>query len=134
VLLNREPKNPGGHAAWSAIICRGADIIWQQSGYCGFGPLISNNVAEYSGVCAVLERLQGESESCLVRGDSKLVVMQLSGIYKVRGGLYLPYFIKAKQLLDPIAHRVEFEWIPREQNVNCDNLSKQVLREMNVQI
>ena|ERR1700728_4240574 len=128
-----EPRNPGGHAAWGAIICRGNETIWQQSGYCGVGPKISNNVAEYSGVAAILERLQGETEHCLIRGDSKLVVMQLTGKFKVRKGLYIPFYWKAKGLLDPIRHRVGFAWIPREENEMCDDLSKGVLRDMNVQ-
>jgi|ERR1039458_4701908 ribonuclease HI len=127
-----EPRNPGGHAAWGAIICRGNETIWQQAGYCGVGATISNNVAEYSGVAAILERLQGETEPCLIRGDSKLVVMQLSGKYKVRGGLYIPFYKKAKALFDPIRDRVKFEWVPRDENSMCDDLSKGVLRDMGV--
>lgn len=128
-----EPRNPGGHGAWAAIICRGSELIWKKSGYCGIGPAISNNVAEYSGVIAILESLQGEDDSCLIRGDSKLVIMQLSGHWRVKGGLYVPFYRKAKTLLDPLRDRVSFEWVPRDENDVCDGLSKIVLRNLNVE-
>jgi ribonuclease HI len=127
-----EPVNPGGHAAWGALLLRGEQEIWSAKGYCGFGPAMSNNVAEYSGVCAVLERLQQETEPCLVRGDSKLVIMQLTGNWKIRGGLYVPYYRKAKALYEPIKESVSFEWVCREGNGICDVLSKGVLKEKGI--
>jgi len=127
-----EPRNPGGHAAWGAVMFRGDDRIWEDKGYCGVGPTISNNVAEYSGVAAVLYRLQREKDKCLIYGDSKLVIMQLSKKWKIRGGLYVPFYQKAKGLYEPIADRVSFKWIPREENSVCDVLSKTVLKELGV--
>ena len=127
-----EPKNPGGHAAWGAVLFRGSEKIWEGQGYCGFGPKMSNNVAEYSGVCAVLERLQGETENCLIRGDSKLVIMQLQKKWKINGGLYHPFYKQAKALYEPIAGRIRFEWVPRERNDLCDYLSKGVLKDKGV--
>lgn len=134
-----EPRNPGGHAAWGAILLRAGDKLWSDKGYCGYGPKMSNNVAEYSGICAVLERLQGESEPCLIRGDSKLVIYHLSPDpaigrrWKVNGGLYLPFYKKAKALYEPIAQRVSFEWVSRDGNAICDVLSKAVLKEKGIQ-
>ena len=127
-----EPRNPGGHAAWGAILLRDNETIWQDKGYCGVGPTMSNNVAEYSGVCAVLERLQQEQEVCLIRGDSKLAIMQLQHKWKVKSGLYLPYYAKAATLLDHVIDRVKFEWVPRHKNDVCDVLSKAVLKDMGV--
>jgi ribonuclease HI len=128
-----EPRNPGGHAAWGAILLRDGKELWSANGYCGVGPEMSNNVAEYSGVCALLERLQGESEPCLIRGDSKLVIMQLRKKWKIRGGLYVPFYKKAKALYEPISERVTFEWVSRDGNAICDVLSKAVLKDRGVQ-
>lgn len=127
-----EPRNPGGHAAWGVVLCRNGEQIWSASGYCGVGPKMSNNVAEYSGVGAVLERLQGESEFCLVRGDSKLVIMKLQRKWKINGGLYTPFYQKAKELYEPIRDRVGFEWVSRDENGICDVLSKGILKDMGI--
>lgn len=127
-----EPKNPGGHAAYGAVMFRDGVRIWEDTGYCGVGPNISNNVAEYSGVVSILQRLLTESEHCLIRGDSKLVIMQLQRKWKINGGLYMPYYLKARELYEPIKDRIILKWIPREENDICDVLSKGVLRSMGV--
>ena len=127
-----EPRNPGGHAAWGAIMFRGKEKVCESAGYCGTGPQMSNNVAEYSGVTAILEWLQSENDICMIRGDSKLVIMQLSGKWKIRGGLYVPFYQKAKSLYDPIKERVSFKWVPREENAICDVLSKGVLKDRGI--
>jgi ribonuclease HI len=127
-----EPKNPGGHAAWGAVLCRDGQKIWEDAGYCGFGPKMSNNVAEYSGVAAVLERLQSETEFCMIRGDSKLVIMQLQHKWKINGGLYMPFYAKAATLYERIKDRIGLKWVPRDENSICDVLSKGVLHDKNV--
>lgn len=128
-----EPRNPGGHASWGAVLLRDGKNVWEDKGYCGFGPKMSNNVGEYSGVCALLARLASESEPCLIRGDSKLVINQLAGKWKVNGGLYFPFYQRAVKLLDPIRDRISFEWVSRDDNSVCDVLSKAVLKERGVE-
>jgi ribonuclease HI len=135
-----EPRNPGGHAAWGAVLLRDGAKIWEAGGYCGCDPTMSNNVAEYSGACALLEeaiRRQEEARgSVLIRGDSKLVVEQLRGRWRVRGGRYVPYYHRAAELLkklDEITQRnVGFQWVPREENEICDVLSKAELKKRGV--
>jgi ribonuclease HI len=134
-----EPKNPGGHAAWGACLWRDAVEVWRGKGYCGAGPRMSNNVAEYSGVCALLERLQVETEPCLIRGDSALVIYHfvpdpsIGRKWKVNGGLYMPFHLKAKALYEQMKGRLSFEWISRDQNAICDVLSKAVLHERGIE-
>lgn len=127
-----EPRNPGGHAAYGAILLRDGLEVWSKGGYCGFGPKMSNNVAEYSGIAEVLDRLQGETDECLIRGDSKLVIMQLKRKWKINGGLYMPYYQKASILYARIMERVKLEWIPRDQNSICDVISKKVLKDKGI--
>lgn len=81
---------------------------------------------------AALEHAAVHLGVILVRGDSKLVIMQISGKWKVHGGLYLPYYAKAKELYQKHKERVRMEWIPRGKNDLCDRLSKQVLKDMGV--
>jgi ribonuclease HI len=92
----------------------------------------SNNVAEYAALIMLLEYLiaAGMTEREIeVRGDSKLVVNQMSGIWRISqnsNGLYVPMGRKALALR-PKFSGLRFRWIPREQNTLADDLSKQEL-------
>jgi ribonuclease HI len=122
-----EPRNPGGHAAWGALVRVDRMVVLRTSGYVGVGALMSNNVAEYEGFCQVAQEIKRHAGVAAIRGDSKLVIMQLQGRWKVNGGLYMPYYTKAAQLWAAIRFRSNLEWIPRELNNECDVLSKQEL-------
>ena len=127
-----EPINPGGHAAWGALVKVDGAVVWKDGGYCGVGPAMSNNVAEYSGALAALTEAAKYPGVILLRGDSKLVIMQLQGKWKVNGGLYHPFYLKAKEVYNREKDRLKLQWVPRDQNAECDVLSKQVLKDMNV--
>jgi len=102
------------------------------------GPEATNNVGEYAGFCAAVDWILNNNllGVTIIRGDSKLVIMQLSGSWKVHGGKYLPYYYKAKHLLAILQERTEnnvkLEWIPRERNGEADKISKDVLVRMGV--
>jgi ribonuclease HI len=127
-----EPRNPGGHAAWGGVVHVNGESVFRAGGYCGGGPQMSNNVAEYSAFCAVAEECLKHPGVVIIRGDSKLVVMQLQGKWKVNGGLYKPFYDRAKVLWGQLRNRSKLIWIPREENDICDVLSKQVLKDMGV--
>ncbi len=128
-----EPTNPGGHAAYGVVITVDGETKLMAGEYVGAGSKISNNVAEYAGVIRILGVIAEIPGTATIYGDSKLVIQQLSGKWGSHGGLYVPYMQKAKQLLIPLKERVKFQWIPREQNEMCDELSKDVLRQRNVE-
>ena len=127
-----EPRNPGGHAAWGAAVHVDGASVYREGGYCGVGPKMSNNVAEYSAFCAVARECLKHEGVIWIRGDSKLVVMQLTGKWNINGGLYMPFHQEAKALWAQIKDRAKLTWIPREQNDVCDVLSKKVLKDMGV--
>lgn len=127
-----EPVNPGGHAAWGAAVKYAGHFVYRDGGYCGFGAKMSNNVAEYMGVTNAIREAAKYPGVILIRGDSKLVVMQLQCKWKVNGGLYHPFYLQARELYDQHKERIKLEWIPRDQNEVCDALSKQVLRDREV--
>jgi len=121
--------NPGGHAAWGALLENDGREVWSGNGYVGHGPAMSNNVAEYAAVIALLEAVAGYPGHATLYGDSKLVVEQLNGRWRVNGGLYLPYYQRAQRLL---TGRVAIVWIPREENSRADALSVVELEKRNV--
>jgi ribonuclease HI len=129
-----EPKNPGGHASCGVVIKQGRKVLFEESRYIGFGPQCSNNVAEYSGMIAGMEYLitnRMNDLRVIFHGDSMLSVRQMMGEWRVKGGLYLPYFTKAKELAGHFKN-ITFVWIPRERNSEADILSKKVLKERGV--
>ena len=78
----------------------------------------------------------------LIRGDSRLVICHLSaeaardlgygGKWKVNGGFYMSYHLKAKELYEANKSRVDLMWISRDDNSVCDWLSKKVLKDRGV--
>jgi len=49
-----EPTNPGGHTACASLVRIDGQIVHQSARYIGFGPMMSNNVAEY---CSVIDAI-----------------------------------------------------------------------------
>jgi ribonuclease H / adenosylcobalamin/alpha-ribazole phosphatase len=86
----------------------------------------TNNVAEYRGLIAGL-KLAAEhapDASIEVRMDSKLVVEQMSGNWKVKHPSMRPLAIEANRLA-PIG--TTFTWVPRAQNSHADRLANEAL-------
>lgn len=136
-----EPKNPGGHAAFGVVLKVDGEVHLEHGGYVGSGAGISNNVAEYAGVNCALKAILALGDLSIetlqkikIYGDSQLVVNQMNGIWKSRGGAYVPYMQKAKELRSQINSmcEVKFIWIPREKNERCDFLSKKVLKDKGI--
>jgi ribonuclease HI len=128
-----EPKNPGGVAAYGVVIFKDGHRIWERSEI--FYPKkshvaeTSNNVAEYSGLKAILDYLLTHGlqfEPIEVFGDSNLVIQQMFGTWKIRAGYYVPIAMACKKLLSQFP-RIRGQWIPREQNSIADELSRDKL-------
>lgn len=134
-----EPINPGGTASYGAIILVNQMEVWKD---CALVPapkggLTSNNVAEYSGFIAVAEHLltwQGNFGPIVIRGDSNLVVQQLNGQWRVRGGHYVSFYNTAfllwKLLKKKYRKTITLEWIPRDENGLADELSKCLIEKL----
>lgn len=88
----------------------------------------TNNVAEYGGLIAGLTaaaRLDPEA-TVDVRMDSKLVVEQMSGRWKVKHPDMIPLARQARELAAGFA-RVSYEWVPRERNKHADRLANEAM-------
>lgn len=85
--------------------------------------LATNNVAEYRAAIAGLARARelGATE-VLLRSDSRLLIEQLAGNYRVRNEGLKPLHAEAKRLLATFA-RTELEHVPRERNTEPDRLA-----------
>lgn len=87
----------------------------------------TNNVAEYRGLIAGLEAaLELPAESVEVRMDSKLVVEQMSGRWKIKHPDMRPLALRAQRLAGQL-RGVSFTWIPRERNGYADRLANEAM-------
>ncbi|MCW2747750.1 MAG: bifunctional RNase H/acid phosphatase [Nocardioidaceae bacterium] len=116
--------NPGP-AAYGSIL-RNADtgeVIAQKSEFLG---IVSNNVAEYRGLIAGLELVaeQAPGAQVEVRMDSKLVIEQMAGRWKIKHPDMKQLAIQAQRLAPP---DVTWTWVPRETNKTADALVNAVL-------
>jgi ribonuclease HI len=127
-----EPVNPGGTASFGVVITDNAGtVLVKEHGIAGKGSAMSNNVAEYAGVLHVLKYLSSRPPGRVtIHGDSNLVINQLNGKWRIKKGLYLSIALETKELLAylrGLGWQINFCWIPREQNEECDALSKKTV-------
>jgi ribonuclease H / adenosylcobalamin/alpha-ribazole phosphatase len=119
--------NPGP-AAYGAVLkdARTGEVIAEIAEAIG---VASNNVAEYRGLIAGL-KLAAEhapEASVEVRMDSKLVVEQMSGTWKVKHPSMRSLATEANRLA-PVG--TTFSWIPRAENAHADRLVNEALDGM----
>ena len=87
----------------------------------------TNNVAEYRGVIAGLERARElRARRVRVRADSLLAVQQLRGNWKVKNAALRPLWAKAARLAGGF-ERATFEHVPRERNRRADALANRAM-------
>jgi probable phosphoglycerate mutase len=117
--------NPGESGSGAVIIDRhSGEILVEIAEYIGHA---TNNVAEYRALlAAVREALALDPQAHIeVRMDSKLVIEQMSGTWKIKHPDMQALAIKVHQLLQ--GHPVGWTWIPREQNSRADALANQAM-------
>jgi len=126
-----QPVNPGGVACYGFTIQekRNNEIyqIYEEGGIAfePFSKESSNNVAEYIALIKLLEWLldKGYNKfSIFIKGDSQLIINQLSGKYKVKSEKLKIYFDKTKILIKKFEN-LQIEWIGREKNNAADTLA-----------
>lgn len=110
--------NPG-IAAGGAVVFNGStgELLAEVGVFVGHA---TNNVAEYNGMLAGLQRAFefDSTASVHVRMDSKLVVEQMSGRWKIKHPDMAVLASEARALIG--TRQVTFEWIPREKNALAD--------------
>ncbi|HSJ61554.1 MAG TPA: bifunctional RNase H/acid phosphatase [Jiangellaceae bacterium] len=117
--------NPGP-AAYGALVRdpRTGEVLAETAEPIG---VATNNVAEYRGVIAGLSLAREIDPAAVVdvRLDSKLIVEQMSGRWKIKNADLKPLALEANRILP--ADQVTYTWVPREQNRHADRLVNQAL-------
>jgi len=87
----------------------------------------TNNVAEYRGLIAGLTAARELDPSATVeaRLDSKLIVEQMAGRWKIKHPSMRPLALQAREILPP--ENVTYVWVPRERNKHADRLANEAL-------
>jgi len=93
--------------------------IWKGHKYLG---IATNNVAEYNGLILGLEASKMKNiEELIVKGDSKLIIEQMKGNYKVNAPHLIPLYKRAKELEKHF--KITYIYIPRKENAEADQLA-----------
>jgi len=120
--------NPGP-AGYGAVIRDAAsgDVLAERFESLG---TTTNNVAEYSGLIAGLETAGdlAPGADVDVRMDSKLVVEQMSGRWKIKHPALQPLASRASAAARRLG-RITYEWVPRARNTHADRLANQAMDE-----
>ncbi|SDH32475.1 bifunctional RNase H/acid phosphatase [Nonomuraea jiangxiensis] len=119
--------NPGP-AGYGAVVKDASDgqVLAETAEAIG---VTTNNVAEYRGLIAGLTavlRLGGDGASVAVRMDSKLVVEQMAGRWKIKNEGLRPLALEAGALARRL-RVTEWTWIPRERNKHADRLANEAM-------
>ena len=115
--------NPG-IACYGWIIRQNGHPIARGHGLAGYET--TNNVAEYSALIAGLQAAIAHDlagHAIEVYGDSQLVIRQMSGEYAVGADHLIPLHEHAQQLAIDLGV-ARWQWIPRDQNDEADQLSR----------
>ncbi len=117
--------NPG-HASYGAVVLHGetGEVVAERAAVLGHA---TNNFAEYNGLIAGLTAVSEIDPDAIVevRMDSKLVVEQMSGRWKIKSPDMRALAMQARDIL-PFGN-VTYTWIPREDNKHADALANEAL-------
>ena len=111
------PTNPGHAGIGIVIVLGGEEFILNR--YIGWA---SNNVAEYTALLVAIKYASHLGAELLeVVSDSRLVVEQVHGRWRVQSDGLRPLQLEARKLLDRFfAGRWELTWSSRNENVKAD--------------
>ncbi|MCF2125380.1 bifunctional RNase H/acid phosphatase [Strepomyces sp. STD 3.1] len=120
---SRGNPGPAGYGAVVLDAATGESLV-EAAEYLG---VVTNNVAEYRGLLAGLRaaRELDPDARVHVRMDSKLVVEQMSGRWKIKHPDMKPLAAEAARVFPP--GRVTYEWIPRAENKHADRLANEAM-------
>ena len=125
------PINPGGTACFAYVIKKNGETIDKDYGIIGTGRGMTNNVGEYTALVRALEKIRSlklHKEETIVRSDSRLIAYGMGKDpttgrgWRIKAPLILPLYAKAKRLTEDM--NIKFQWIPREENEEADQLTR----------
>lgn len=122
--------NPGPAACAFVVKNKTGKIIYQEGKFLG---KTTNNLAEYEGVILAFDWLVKNLNDLLsikkvnLYLDSKLIVNQLMGLYKIKNSKIREkvFLIKIKE--KEINKKIYYYFIPREKNLQADRLVNETM-------
>ncbi len=116
--------NPGPAGYGAVVLSPSGEVLAERAA--GLGTA-TNNVAEYQGLIAGLAAALDVGATVVeVRMDSKLVVEQMKGTWRVKHPGLQPLAVEA-QALRKRFDAITFSWIPREKNKHADRLANEAM-------
>lgn len=119
--------NPGPAGSGAVVFDSSGKRVVEVADYIG---ITTNNVAEYEAVLRGLKKLTEEysegyfnAVELTIRMDSKLVIEQLKGAYKVKHPNLIPRYLEVKNTIARHFPHVSFEHVRREYNKDADALA-----------
>lgn len=122
--------NPGPASYGFVIKSRGGPILHEEGQRIG---VTTNNVAEYTAVIKALEYIikkffRKAPHNIEIISDSRLIVQQLSGRFKIKSPNLKPLFEKIKILEFEIGN-VFYRSVPREENFLADRIANRAFEK-----
>jgi ribonuclease HI len=118
--------NPGLSGAGAVIYCFD-DEIW--SGSLFVGKKSTNNQSEYSGLIFGLQKaIDMNIKTLLVKGDSQLVINQMTGRYKCNSENIIELYERAKDL-EKNFEKIYYLHVLRNLNKRADELSNEAIKD-----
>lgn len=124
--------NPGPAGIGAVVFSETKKPLKRISKYIGE---TTNNQAEYQAVVAALQEVPALTHQPInlstpeihVFLDSKLIVEQMNGRYKIKNEGLKPFYWQIRDLMMKLGGAVTFEYIPREKNSEADQLVNDAL-------
>ena len=123
--------NPGPAGAGAVVFDTLGKRVLEVADYLG---VATNNIAEYEAVLRGLTKLRDEflpehlnSAKVTVKMDSKLVVEQLKGNYKVKHPNLIPRYLEVKNIVARSFPNIEYVHVRRELNKDADELANRAM-------
>jgi probable phosphoglycerate mutase len=120
--------NPGTAGSGAVVIdASTGQVIREIARYVG---VATNNVAEYVALIAGLQAAFeiNSDANFLVRMDSKLVIEQMSGGWKIKHPDMISLGAQVQELIR--GKSISWQWIPREQNTLADALANKAMDDL----
>ena len=119
-------RNPGGITSYGFVIYDERRRIHRESVIVGTEDDLTNNYAEYAGLCAAMGWLldHGITSNITIKGDSQLAIDQMNFQREAKQGRYIPLYKKAYSLQFKFEKMPKFVWISEEENAEAHALSR----------
>jgi ribonuclease HI len=119
--------NPGPAGCGAVIVDEEGSVIEKHKKFIG---KTTNNVAEYNALILGLSEAKKFKKVTAIRcyADSKLIVEQVNGNFKVKNKVLAELHEKVRNLVMELPP-VQFFYIPREKNKEADRLANRAIKE-----